>query len=151
MTLRPITLAAANEVIERWHSHHRKARAHRFAIAGYDGDAIVGVVVVGNPIAQALNDGVTFEVIRLCTNGHAFAASRLLAAAWKSARAMGVLKMVSYTRADEPGTCYRAANWRAAAKVDGREWTTGNKAARWLPGLYVPTTEIVDRVRWEVP
>lgn len=29
-------------------------------------------------------------------------------------------------------------------------WDGGNKADRWLPGLYVPTTEIVDRVRWEV-
>jgi len=63
---------------------------------------------------------------------------------------MGVRRMVSYTRADEHGTCYRAAGWKPVATVDGRGWTTGNKAARWLPGLYEPTTEIVDRMRWEI-
>lgn len=25
----------------------------------------------------------------------------------------------------------------------------GNRKTRWLPGLYLPSTEIVDRVRWE--
>lgn len=150
MTLRPITRDAANAVILRWHRHHRPVRSHRFAIAGYDGEELVGVVVVGNPVAAALQNGVTFEVLRLCTNGHRYAASRLLSAAWKAARAMGVLRMVSYTRADEAGTCYRAANWRDVARVRGEGWAHGNKGDRYLPGLYMPTTEIVDRVRWEI-
>ena len=63
---------------------------------------------------------------------------------------MGARRCVSYTRADERGTCYRAAGWVATALVDGREHTTGNRALRWLPGLYAPSTEIVDRVRWEI-
>lgn len=71
-------------------------------------------------------------------------------AAWRCAEAQGVHRLISYTRVDEPGTCYRAAGWVAVALVDGREWDTGNKADRWLPGLYQPTTETVDRVRWEI-
>lgn len=58
--------------------------------------------------------------------------------------------MVSYTRIDEEGVCYRAAGWLRVADVAGRAWTTGNKSQRWIPGLYEPTTEIIDRVRWEV-
>lgn len=36
------------------------------------------------------------------------------------------------------------------ADVKGRAWNTGNKAQRWLPGTSEPTTEIVDRTRWEI-
>lgn len=45
---------------------------------------------------------------------------------------------------------YRAASWRSCALTIGREHTTGNRSARWLPGLEAETTtEIIDRVRWE--
>jgi hypothetical protein len=154
--VRPCSLAEANEVVAAWHSHHRPVRGHKFSLVA---DAIddaeaphvrVGVVIVGRPVAQALDDGRTYEVTRLCTNGYRNAASFLLGAAWRAAKAMGIRRMVSYTRADEDGTSYKAAGWRRVADVAGREWCTGNKADRWLPGLYEPTTEVVDRVRWEV-
>ena len=148
--LRPITLREANALVARWHRHHRPVRGCAFSIGAFVEGEPAGAVIVGRPVAPALQDGVTFEVTRLVTNGEPHAASRLLGAAWRAARAMGVRRMVSYTRADEAGTCYRAAGWTAVAEVDGRAWTTGNKADRWLPGLYEPTTEIVDRVRWEV-
>ena len=136
-------------MVAAWHSHHKPVRSHRFALQARDDSAQLGVVIVGNPVAPALCDGTTFEVLRLCTNGHRNAASFLLGAAWRACSAMGVLRLVSYTRADENGTCYAAAGWRVAAKVRGRPWNTGNKKDRWLPGLYVPTTEICDRIRWE--
>ncbi len=125
-------------------------RGHKFSVGLFLKHNCVGVVIVSRPVAQALDNGTTFEVTRLCTNGHANAASKLLGAAWRAARAMGVTRMVSYTRHDEPGTCYRAAGWRPVASVKGRPWTTGNKGARWLPGLYEPTTEVTDRTRWEI-
>ena len=118
--LRPFTRDEANAVITRWHSHHKPVKGHRFAIGAVCDGAIVGVVIVGNPKARLLNDGVTFEVTRLCTNGHNNAASRLLGAAWRAARAMGVTRMVSYLRSDERGVCYRAAGWIEAAPVAGR-------------------------------
>lgn len=153
--VRPMSLAEANAVVVRWHSHHRPVRGHKFSLAAivpneWHGVDVVGAVIVGRPVAQAMDDGRTYEVTRLCTNGHPNAASRLLGAAWRAAKAMGVLRMVSYTRGDEDGTSYKAAGWRRVAEVKGRGWVTGNKADRWLPGLYEPTTEVVDRVRWEV-
>lgn len=148
--LRPVSLREANRLVERWHRHHKPVGIARWAIGAFMAGEPVGAVIVGNPKALSLQDGVTWEVVRLVTNGVPHAASRLLGAAWRAARAMGVRTIVSYTRSDEPGTCYRAAGWRPVAAVEGRGWTTGNKADRWLPGLYVPTTEIVDRVRWEI-
>ena len=148
--LRPVTRDEANRVVAAWHSHHKPVRSHRFAIGAYVEGECVGVVIVASPVARLLNDGTTFEVVRLCTNGHRNAASRLLGAAWRAAKAMGVKRMVSYTREDEPGTCYVAAGWSPVAKTKAEGWNHGNKAMRWLPGLYEPTTEIVRRVRWEV-
>lgn len=62
---------------------------------------------------------------------------------------MGIRRLISYTRVDEAGTCYRAAGWVAVEIVKGGAWVN-NTSGRWLPGLYVPSTEIVDRVRWEI-
>jgi hypothetical protein len=148
--IRPLTRDEANALVERWHRHHKRVKAHRFAIGAFVAGGAVGAVMVATPVAPALDDGLTFEITRLVTNGHAHAASRLIGAATRAARAMGFRRGVSYTRADESGTCYRAAGWRPVKSVRGARWDHGNKATRWLPGLYVPTTEIVDRVRWEV-
>jgi hypothetical protein len=148
--LRPLSLAQANRLVSQWHSHHRPVRGHKFSIGAFVDGAPVGAVIVGRPVAQALDDGVTFEVTRLVTNRTANAASRLLGAARRAAQAMGVRRMVSYTRVDETGHCYKATGWRPVASVKGRPWTGGNKSTRWLPGMYEPTTEIIDRVRWEV-
>lgn len=149
--LRPLSLAVANDAIRRWHRHHKPVRAHRFAIGACVAGELVGAVIVGNPVARQLaRDPLVAEVTRLVTNGEVpHVASRLLGAAWRAAHAMGVTRMVSYTREDEPGTCYRAAGWIPVAEVRGREWAGVNKPGRWLPGLYSPATEIVDRMRWE--
>lgn len=150
MIVRPITRDHANEVVEQWHSHHRRVRSHRFALAAFVDDELHGVSIVGNPVAAALQNGITFEVLRLCTNGFPNAASFLLGASWRVAKAMGVERLISYTRNDELGTCYVAAGWRPVGATAARGWDSGNKAQRWLPGTYAPTTEIVPRVRWEI-
>lgn len=159
MTLRPLTLREANRLIDAWHSHHKPTSKHRWAIGAEDGGALVGAIVVANPVAPAFMDGYTFEVARLCTNGgrlangHArCAASFLLGASWRSARAMGVRRMVSYCRVDEDGTCYRAAGWKAVAEVAAEDWSrrASTRPQPNLPIVIEPTTEIVDRVRWEV-
>lgn len=152
IVLQPLTRDGANELVTRWHSHHKPVRSHRFAIGALLDEQPVGAVIVGNPRAAALQNGaiITFEVLRLVTDRTPHAASRLLGACWRSAAAMGVQRLVSYSRVDEPGTCYRAAGWRPVARVDAEDWNHGNKADRWLPGLYEPTTEQIDRIRWEI-
>ena len=150
LELRPMSLKQANGVVAKWHSHHKPVIGHKFSVGVFDQEECEGCVIVSRPVAQALDDGVTFEVTRLCTNGRKNAASMLLGSAWRASRAMGVRRLVSYTREDEHGTSYKAAGWLVAGKVKGRPWVTGNKVQRWLPGLYTPSTEIVDRVRWEI-
>ena len=147
----PIDRAPARAFVAAHHSHHMAHVGEKFTLGGFLGHKLVAVSVLARPVAPELQDGETWEVTRLCCGPHAprYAASRLLGASTRTAVSAGITLLVSYTRVDEPGTCYRAANWRPVAYVNGRPHDTGNRAARWLPGLYEPSTEIVDRIRWE--
>lgn len=140
--------------VARWHSHHDAALgeifAHRLVLDG----KTVAVAVVGRPVAPELAKLDVWEVTRLAVgpDAPAHAASRLLGAAWASARIFECRRLVSYTRVDEDGTCYRAAGWVSTALVEGRHHDTGNRRGRYLPGLLdaMASTETIDRVRWEI-
>jgi hypothetical protein len=154
ITVRPLALAEANRIVATWHSHHKPVKGHKMSIGAYDGDACVGACIIGRPVAPALDNGMTWEVTRLCTNGHRNAASKLLGAAWRAARAMGVTRMVSYTRDDEVGTSYRAAGWTVTGHSPARAWdphTDSRRQQQMLPDMFTPTTEPVARRRWEAP
>lgn len=148
MRLAPVSRRAANAFVGAEHSHHEGVVSDRFRVALMNGAELIGVVIAGNPIAPELaKDATCIEVVRLCTLGRG--GSQLLGAIARAALALGYRRLVSYTRADERGTVYRAAGWHPTARVRGREHDTGNRAGRYLPGIIAPTTEIVDRVRWE--
>lgn len=151
--IRPITRDDARAFVREHHSHHRRgaAPADVFRLAAELGGERVAVAIMGCATAPALGRDDTWEVTRLCvrTGAPPYTASRLLGACARVMDAAGVQLGVSYTRVDERGSCYRAAGWIAVAYAIGRSHDTGNRAARMLPGLYEPSTEIVDRVRWE--
>ena len=148
----PCSRAEAQRFVREHHSHHEAHLGELFAQRLVSNGSTVAVVVVGRPVAPELDRHGAWEVTRLAVGPVAphCAASMLLGAAWKVARVYGCRRLVSYTRSDEAGTCYRAAGWVAVATVKGRPHTTGNRSQRHLPGLYEPSTEIVDRVRWEI-
>ncbi len=147
----PVSLDVAKQTIRDWHSHHDPMIGHMWSTGALVDDRLAGVVVVSRPIAPANQDGFTLEVTRLCCRGNdKNVASRLLGAATTACESRGFRLVLSYTRIDEPGTCYRAAGWVPCERVvKARDWTSGNKAGRWLPGFYEPTTEKIDRIRWE--
>jgi L-amino acid N-acyltransferase YncA len=139
--LRPISRDAANAFIERLHRHRGRVVAHLFALAALTDGEMVGVVIVGRPLARGLCDGFTAEVTRLCTNGAQNACSYLYAAAWRAARALGYRRLVTYTLASESGVSLRAAGWIPEASVKGRSWSCASR----------PRTDahpIEDKVRW---
>lgn len=69
LELVPITLKEANAFVERHHRHHKPVVGHKFSIAASDGEKIVGVAIVGRPVSRYLDNGLTLEVNRLCTDG----------------------------------------------------------------------------------
>lgn len=124
LTIVPIFQDEAFAFIEQNHRHHKKPVGSLFQIACSDGDKIVGVAVVGRPVARHLQDGFTVEVTRLCTDGAKNAPSMLYAACWRIAREMGYRKLITYILDSEPGTTLRAAGWRLIGQSGGGSWST---------------------------
>src|SRR5690242_4854577 len=127
LTLVPLPLAEANAFVEQHHRHHGPVVGARFSIGAAADEQIVGVAIVGRPVARGLQDGYTAEVVRLCTDGTPRAASKLYAASWRAWRAMGGRRLVTYTLVSEPGVSLRAAGWNLVAEVKGREWDTPSR------------------------
>lgn len=103
LEITPMTLKEANAYVEQNHRHHGPVVGHKFSIGCSDGEKIVGVAIVGRPVARHLDDGWTLEVNRLCTDGTRNACSMLYAAAWRAARAMGYKRLVTYILESENG------------------------------------------------
>ena len=123
LEIQPIDFKEATAFVRRHHRHHDPSVGWKFGMAVNDGERVVGVIVVGRPVARHLDDGWTLEVTRCCTDGTKNAASMLYGAAWRAAKAMGYRRLITYTLATEPGTSLAAAGWRSLYEVKGRSWS----------------------------
>ena len=122
-----IELAEANAFVAEHHRHHKPVVGHRFSIGAVLGDQLVGVAIVGRPVARMRDDGLTAEVTRLCTDGTKNACSFLYGACARAAFALGFKRIGTYILASEPGTSLTAAGWRLIGEVRGRSWTTPSR------------------------
>jgi hypothetical protein len=124
LDLVPVTLADAHAFVAQHHRHHRAAQGGLFAVGCASGVDIVGVAVVGRPVARRLNDGFTAEVVRLCClEGFANCCSKLYGAAWRACRALGYRRCVTYTLASESGSSLLGAGWQLVGEVRGGTWS----------------------------
>jgi hypothetical protein len=113
MSLRivPVTLEDANNFVRRFHRHSRPVLGSKFAIGVRSVEELVGVAIVGRPVARLLDDGLTAEITRVCTNGTRNACSMLYGACRKAAKAMGHERIFTYTLPEEGGASLRAAGF----------------------------------------
>jgi hypothetical protein len=118
----PMSFEWACQFVERHHRHHAPPQGHKFSIGLEHGSKLVGVVMVGRPVARHLDDGGTLEVTRCCTDGTPNACSKLYAAAWRAVRALGYQRLITYTLATESGTSLKAAGWRVVGQTKGGSW-----------------------------
>lgn len=97
-------------------------------MAVYDDDRLCGVAIAGRPVARKLDDGLTIEISRVCTDGTRNACSKLYAACAKAARALGYRRVITYTLQSEPGTYVRAAGFEVAEKnAGGMSWSVPSR------------------------
>lgn len=140
----PVTFAQACEFVRDVHRHHEPPVGHKFSIGVVAGQQLVGVAIVGRPVARRFDDGQTLEVTRTATDGTANANSALYGAAWRAAKALGYRRLVTYTQAGESGTSLRAAGWRVVAQRPARPgWDVPSRRRR------ATGTEWVERTLWE--
>lgn len=119
----PISLKESNAFVEQHHRHHKPVIGHKFSIAATDGNKIVGVAIVGRPVSRYLDNGMTLEVTRLCTDGTYNACSILYGAAWRAAKAMGYKKVITYILDNENGASVKAAGYICVGQAGGLRWT----------------------------
>lgn len=121
--LRPITQTDAFAFIREHHRHHGVPVGALWWHGAHDEDgSLCGVAVVGRPVARKLDDGLTCEVTRLCTNGTFNACSLLYAAARRVGIDKGYRRGLTYILESEDGGSLRAAGWRFLGTTKGGSW-----------------------------
>jgi hypothetical protein len=138
-----MTITEAKAYVARVHRHHRPPVSGLFAVGCALGEEVVGVAVVGRPVARMLDDGWTAEVTRVATNGTPNACSVLYGACWRAARALGWRKLITYTLPEEGGASLRASNWRCVGHAGGGSWSRKDR-----PRVDTHPTQV--KMRWEV-
>jgi hypothetical protein len=117
-----VDLAEANAFVEKHHRHHKPVIGHLFSIGAALDNKIVGVVIVGRPVARMRDDGLTAEVTRLCTDGTRNACSFLYGAASRAAFALGFKRIGTYILSSENGASLTGAGWRLLGTTGGGSW-----------------------------
>lgn len=107
----PTTLAEANAFVGELHRHHGAVVGHRWSFGAQKNGKLVGVVIVGRPVAPKTEQYTVAEVTRLCTDGTRNACSFLYASAARVARDMGFSLIQTFILPTESGVSLKAAGW----------------------------------------
>ena len=152
----PMSLREANDFVENFHRHNGRTDSPKmpgggkFAIGVSDGSRLIGVTIVGRPIARSIDDGFTLEVRRTCVidDSQKGANSFLYGCSWRAAKAMGYTKLITYTLESESGASLRGAGWEVIAECKPHAgWNTNktnkSRSRQWQP-IYGQL-----KLRWE--
>lgn len=127
LSIVPITQREALAFVEQHHRHHKPPRGALFQIGAASAGAIIGVVIVGRPVARGNQDGFTAEVTRMATDGTRNACSLLYGAAWRACKALGYQRLITYTLPEEGGASLRGAGWRLIGERGGGSWSCASR------------------------
>lgn len=141
MEVIPLTIKQANEFIEKYHRHHKKVIGAKFCIGALKNSKLVGVSVVGRPKARMLDNKLTAEITRLCTDGSKNACSFLYSASARIAKEMGYFKIITYILISEKGISLNACGWKNEGVCGGGSW---NRKSRIRKDKH----PIIKKIRW---
>lgn len=130
MTVMRCELSTANDFVALVHRHHKPVRGHRFSIGAQIGGRLVGVVIVGRPVARRTDQTQIAEVTRLATDGTKNACSFLYARAARAAESLGYREIQTFILESEPGTSLVAAGWECLGPTAGGDWNRPSRRGR---------------------
>ena len=114
----PLDLRQANELVVKWHRHHKPIRVAKFSIGVEKDGELVGVAICMRPACRALDDGRTIEVARLAviedkedTEKAKNVCSYLYGSCARIAKEMGFSRIQTYILDIEKGTSLKGAGW----------------------------------------
>lgn len=143
----PISTTEANAFVQSYHRHNKPTAGGKFAIGASDGERLVGVAIVGRPVARLLDNGTTAEVTRCCVLDDApkGTCSFLYSRCWRAWSAMGGEKLITYTLQTESGASLRGAGWKIVGQTPG----TNGKGWTNRPGREWQAIQGQAKFRWE--
>jgi hypothetical protein len=139
VVIRPISIRDADVFVSTNHRHNKAAANGKFAIGCYIVLIVmngiwyycVGVGIGGRPRSRHLDNGITFEVYRVCTVGHKNATSFIYSKMKKIAQQMGYLKIITYTLQEESGSSLKAIGAKVEKNVEHKkQWNDHGKTKR---------------------
>lgn len=92
---------------------------------------------------RRLDNGLTLEIYRCCTDGTHNACSKLYGACLRIAREMGYERVITYTLKSEKSTSLKAAGFICEVECGGSEWTGERRR-----DYYISPPE--NKIRWSV-
>lgn len=145
LELIPVDFAEACAFVREHHRHHVPPVGHKAAIAVALEGRVVGVAILGRPVARRLDDGWTLEVTRVATDGTRNACSKLYGASWRLCEALGFRRLITYTLESESGSSLRAVGWRSieATSRPGQSWSVRTRPR-------VDKHPLQKKIRWEI-
>ena len=142
----PLTLKDANKFVKEFHRHNKDCRGHRFSIGAIYKDELVGVAIIGRPIARKLDQKLIAEVLRNCVKPAApkGTCSFLYSKAIQVWQVLGGKKVITYTLETEKGSSLKAVSFKNVSKTPVFKYGWTNRKNRILP-----ETQKIRKVRWE--
>jgi hypothetical protein len=134
LTIIPLSWRQACQFVDALHRSHGEPRGCKFAIGVVDqAGEMHGVALCGRPVARELDDGLTAEINRTCTDGFPNANSALYGAAWRVCAAMGYRRILTYTEEGESGASLTAAGYVRVRELPARgSWAAASIALRHI-------------------
>lgn len=123
LKITPCTYKQAADFVNKHHRHHNASIGCKFCIAVTEGDVVHGVAICGRPVSRHLDDGITLEINRVCTDGAYNACSKLYGACCRIAKEMGYARIITYTLQSENGASLKASGFVDEGLAGGTHWT----------------------------
>ena len=120
----PMELKDVNDYVAQYHRHHQPVYRDKIRFGCLDDDdRLCGVIQMARPVNRVLDDGMTIEVVRCCTNGTQNACSFLYSRAARIAKELGYKRIITYVLESEDGASLKASGWHCEAEnVGGGSW-----------------------------
>jgi hypothetical protein len=141
----PTSLKFANEFVDTNHRHNKHVTGHKFSLALEENKEIIGVAIVGRPIARLLDNGKNIEILRVCVKeGHAGACSKLYARVKQICMLMGYEKIITYTLKSESQSSLKAIGAIPEKETGQQGWNRPSRAREEQKVYAEP------KIRWEL-
>ena len=119
---------------------------HKFSLGLPHDNELIGVAIVGRPVARNLDNGFNLEVLRVCIKDGSpkGANSKLYARCRAIGQMMGYKKIITYTLKSESQTTMKALGAVMESEVKAHQWSRPSRQRSSQPVYYQ------DKIRWEL-